>query len=285
MTQPFSTDDARRAGLSARQLQSKPWRRITRDVYVHIDVPDTLQTRARAIQLVAPRGAVASGRTAAWFYGADVLNQGELLVPEITLPRDAVMWPRSGVVIRRAELADADRDQVEGQQVTSAVRTAFDLSRRTGLREALVGLDAMLHTGLTSADEVLAYADTHPRWRGVRQVPRVVDLAEPATESPMESRLRYVIVVVGGLPRPQVQIWVPDEAGRPFARIDMGYEDARLGIEFDGQDHRDRWQADLERERRLRALGWDLARFVGADVYHRKHLIISTVHRSLDRAA
>lgn len=44
---------------------------------------------------------------------------------------------------------------------------------------------------------------------GARQV---ADLAEPGTESPMESRLRMVLVE-SGLPRPEVQVSIHDPFG------------------------------------------------------------------------
>jgi hypothetical protein len=271
--------------LTRRQLQGDAWRTLFRRVHVHHDVPDTLEVRAKGILLIAPKGAVASGRTAAWLLGADVLHPKEVLVPELTLPRDTPMSPRPDLVIRRALLTDDDIAHVGGVEVTRAVRTAFDLARRKGFMEAMTGVDALMHVGAVTADEVLAYAAERPGWRGVRQVPRVLDLADPRTESPMESRLRFVIVVVGGLPRPDVQIWVCDENGYGYARIDMGYEERRLGIEFDGKEHAKQWQADLERERRLRVQGWEIVRFVAADVYHRQPFIVSTVRQFLTRAA
>ena len=53
--------------LSRRQLQSRAWVRLFRDVFVHREVVLTETVRARALVLVMPPDAVLAGRTAVWF--------------------------------------------------------------------------------------------------------------------------------------------------------------------------------------------------------------------------
>ena len=55
-------------------------------------------------------------------------------------------------------------------------------------------------------------------------------------ESPQETRTRLVLVDAG-LPKPQTQIVVTGHFGRTFARIDMGYEEFKVGVESDGVQH------------------------------------------------
>ncbi len=40
-----------------------------------------------------------------------------------------------------------------------------------------------------------------------------------------------------GLRRPHTPIIVRDAGGYPFAGIDMGYEEFKVGIEYDGEQH------------------------------------------------
>ena len=103
---------------------------------------------------------------------------------------------------------------------------------------------------------------------------RALAAADGRSESPMESRLR-VILIDGGLPPPETQVWVGDR------RIDMAYRDVKLGIEYDGDTHRERLVEDNRRQNWLVAVGYVLLRFTAADVYHRPAAIVSEVGAQL----
>ena len=80
----------------------------------------------------------------------------------------------------------------------------------------------------------------------------------------METRARMALHL-GGLPAPAVQHPVLARGVRYV--LDLAYPAARLGIEYDGAEHRGQRRArrDLLREAALTALGWHLLRF-DADV-------------------
>lgn len=82
---PFTSAMALAAGLTRGRLRSKCWRRLFRDVYVHVSVPDTQAVRVAAVRLIAPLHAVISGTTAAWLYGVD-LRRKDRLDCEVTVP-------------------------------------------------------------------------------------------------------------------------------------------------------------------------------------------------------
>ncbi|MGH3329388.1 MAG: endonuclease domain-containing protein, partial [Streptomycetales bacterium] len=217
-------------------------------------------------------------------HGADVLPRAAPV--EATVPPGSPRPRRRGIAIRDAPVADTDRCLIDGIPVTHALRTAFDCARRPGLVEGVVVLDALAGQRLVSPSQLLRYAADHPCWRGVRLVPQVVGLAEPDAESPMETRTRLVLVL-GGLPRPEVQLEVLDASGALVARLDLGYRRFRLGIEYDGMGHAGPTArlADSERENRLRAQGWTLLRYTSKDVYQRPQLIVQQVRAALSNAA
>jgi len=66
-------------------------------------------------------------------------------------------------------------------------------------------IDAALHMRLIRVDQMQAWAAAHARYRGVAKLRRAIEYAEPASESPMETRLR-VVLVLAGIPKPRVQI-------------------------------------------------------------------------------
>jgi very-short-patch-repair endonuclease len=104
---------------------------------------------------------------------------------------------------------------------------------------------------------------------------RFDELAEPA-ESPMETRLRWLLIAVG-LPRPQVQ------AKLSFGRADLYYPSARLVIEYDGVNHRDRLVEDNRRQNLLQNAGFRLLRFTAADLAQRPETIVTLVRDALHR--
>jgi hypothetical protein len=57
-----------------------------------------------------------------------------------------------------------------------------------------------------------------------------------AAESPQETRLR-LLLVRSGFPRPVTQIPVRNDRGRVVRRIDMGWPDRMVGVEYDGEQH------------------------------------------------
>lgn len=177
-----------------------------------------------------PVESAVSGLWAAWPWGVDLLPANSRDV-EITLPRGRTLRRGMGIQARRASLSPADVVVLDGLAVTSEVRTAFDLARR-GLRvDAVIALDAMLHARLLSRAGLRRYIETHRGWRGVRIATAHLDLAVDRAESPMETRLRPVLLD-GGLPHPEVNESVFDEQGRFLARPDLRI--GRVIIEFDG---------------------------------------------------
>ena len=70
-------------------------------------------------------------------------------------------------------------------------------------------------------------------------------LFDAGAQSPKETWLR-LLLIQAGLPRPQTQIPVRDEFGEAIAYLDMGWEDMKVAVEYDGEQHRsDRRQYNL----------------------------------------
>jgi len=90
-------------------------------------------------------------------------------------------------------------------------------------------------------------------------------MAEPKTESAMESVLR-VLLVKSGLPRPEAQAEIRDRYGHLLGRIDLFYREQRLGIEYDGATHRESLAADNRRQNALLGADIELLRFTYGDV-------------------
>ncbi|GAC1692289.1 MAG: hypothetical protein PVS2B1_15430 [Candidatus Dormibacteraceae bacterium] len=116
----------------------------------------------------------------------------------------------------------------------------------------------------------------------MKELVRRDDLTEPRAESPMETRLR-MILVLAKLPRPEVQGSIHDDEGRPLARPDLLYRVQRLAIEYDGDNHRDRLADDNRRQNDLVAAGFRLLRFTASDVYKTPDIVAMRVRHGLGR--
>jgi very-short-patch-repair endonuclease len=149
--------------------------------------------------------------------------------------------------------------------------------------EAVAALDAALHERLLTLGHMKTWLESHRQFPGTARLRRVIELAEPATESVMETRLR-LLLVFAGLPRPRAQVPLYDEAGRFVGRPDLYYPPRRLGLEYDGSTHRGSLTADNRRQNRLINAGYKLLRFGAADVLSAPDTIVSLVTEALRSA-
>jgi hypothetical protein len=246
-------------------------------MYAWLEIADEPQIRLDAVRRQLPLVAAFSGPTAAWLHGLDVPPCTPV---EITVPPACGIAMRAGVGLRRSELAAGEVVMISGLPATSALRTLADLGRRPPLVEAVATLDSALNKALLDLGELRAWADDHAAYRGIKLLRQAVDLAEPATESVMETRLRLVLVLAG-LPRPEAQVSLFDAAGGFLGRPDLYYRAHRLGLEYDGATHRDSLVADNRRQNRLLHGGYRLLRFTAADVLSTPDSVVALVRSAL----
>lgn len=262
MDGPFLGSAAVAAGLVTRaDLRSGRFTSVFRDVYVTAGRPCDLALRSRAAHLLAPSDGALGGFSAAALHDAGC--SPENAKAEIVAPRGDVA-PRRGLVVRQDQLAPHEICLVDGCRTTTPFRTAWDLGRRLRLVEAVVAIDALARVGRFDPVTLL---HGPPGARGCRQLRRAVDLANPLAESAMETRLRLVLVL-GGLPEPVLQHPVVDGRGRLLARVDLAYPEARLALEYDGQEHFQDGPSRRDRARDLALddLDWLTLRFTRDDV-------------------
>ena len=278
-TTPFTLAQAAQAGVSATALQSAPWRRVFRGVWAHIDLEDTRDNRLAAARLVIPVYGALCKLTAAWIYQADVRREEDLDV-HVGFPEGKRIRSRPGLVVSQETLQPRDIWMIDGVAVTSPVRTAYDCLRLLRGRERLVVADALTRLEVTSVEELRGYFATQRRMRNLRIAERLLDDIEPKSESPMETRLRLVIVE-GGLPRPVAQWEVKNAAGVVLWRLDLAYPVERIAIEYDGAWHWKQRRDDDRRRAALRALGWDVHVFDADDVYGDPDRVVHEIRTAL----
>jgi hypothetical protein len=175
--------------------------------------------------------------------------------------------PRSAVKIVRARLVPSDITLINTLPVTAPARTAFDLARTLGRDEAVAAIDSMLNKRILTLTEARAYLLASPAVAGRPRVAGVFNRADAGAQSPMESYLR-LFLVDHGFPRPVVQLAVHDDCGRLLGYVDLGYREQRVGIEYEGDYHRDRvtFRRDIARVNAMQEAGWVIVRVTASDL-------------------
>jgi hypothetical protein len=200
------------------------------------------------------------------------------------VPPHLRMRCRSGVAVRYSELRAGDVVSAAGIHMTKPVRTGFDLARGPELEDAVVAVGALLTHCHVTVDQISAYAnDGRTSWHGISRLWKALSLAAHGAESPMETRLR-LLLIRAGLPVPVLQHPVRDDTGAFIARLDLAYVHARLGIEYDGESHWDprAVRKDLRRQNALRAWHWSLLRFTSDDVLRQPRRLVAQVSSALN---
>ena len=270
----LGTEALARGDASPRTLSSR-YDRIYRNVYVPKGSEITAAERAAAAWLWSGRQCTLAGLSASALHGSKWIDP--------TLPAELYRRngkPVEGILIHRDELWSDESRWVRGVPVTTPARTAFDLGRRPGRTLAVIRVDALARATALRASSVEALIRRHAGVRGLKQLREVVDLFDGGGESPQETRTRLVLVDAG-LPRPETQIVVDDW------RIDMGYEEFKVGVEYDGMQH---WtdarqhRRDIDRLAELLERGWLIVR-VSADLLrYRPDVIVSRTCAALSQA-
>lgn len=278
----FRGSTAVRAGsVTPGRLRGLAFVRLFPDVYAPCgDTPPDLALRSIGAYLFARGRGVLSGYSAAELHDASC---GPADAPaEITVPGGGV-HARPGLVVRRDRLMRDEVQEVAGVLVTTRRRAAYDLARtRPDLVDAVAALDALSRKGEFAPGGILRLAARYPRARGRRRLPEVVRLADPRAGSPMETRLR-LLLVLRGLPKPEVQWVVQDVRRRRAVWLDLAYPQQRIGIEYEGETHTtpQRVLRDIGRGTDLVDQGWRLYRFTMHEVYGEPDEIVTKIERAL----
>jgi len=219
-------------------------------------------------------GGVFSHGSAALLHGLPVWTE-TLERAHLTRNRSTGAKRRRDVELHTATLSAEHVTVVDGLPVTTLPRTVADLARLLPFDQAVAAGDRAAALGLDFGhlDDVLRFQE---QWPGVRQARRVADFLDARAESAGESVSRVRIGELG-LPSPIPQYEVFDAVGTMIGRVDFAWPDRRTIGEFDGrikygallrpgERPEDVVYAEKLREDALRDAGWQVVRWVWADL-------------------
>ena len=129
------------AGLVTKKVLRGPrYLRVFPDTYVRRDEEVDLRLRSLAAYRYVEGRGVLSGHSAAVLLGADCAPEDA--PAEVTVPGGG-QREHTGLLVHRGALAADEVRPCRGVLVTSGLRTGYDLGRRPGLVDAVVGIDAL----------------------------------------------------------------------------------------------------------------------------------------------
>ncbi len=292
MTTAFSTLGARLAGISARALRDPDLSIPTRGMRIPVGiVPDPYQPAGGWLEL--NDYSFCSHSTAARIWGIPLpprLQDDDSI--HIARPREVQPIRRGPIAGHRLDLLSQDIVMFRGLKLTSPERTWLDMARQLSRDELVAAGDYLVCSYRRSArvmrEPVVDLGQLRgvlDRYKGVPGIPKArtaIDDVRVGVDSPQETRTRLLIVRCG-FPEPQVNIPLTDpETGRR-RWVDMGYPQLKLGIEYEGDQHREReqWDSDIERDEIATRLGWRILRVTARHLTGTHPEIIDRLERIL----
>jgi hypothetical protein len=238
-------------------------RLLFRGVYVRDDVEVTDEVRARAALLVAGAGSYASHHTAALLWGGVVPYE-----PDLHLSSPGARAKRAGIVAHRAKRGQAVTT-LQGIRLTTPEQSFRDLAQVLNLVDLVVLGDSLVKKQRCTPEDLVAMAAA-AHGPGARACRAAASFVRKGVDSPMESRLR-MLIVLAGLPEPTVDHRIHNRWGELVFRFDLAHVGYGLIIEYDGRQHADiksQWESDIGRDEQLDR--WKVRRIVviSKDIYN-----------------
>lgn len=145
--------------------------------------------------------------------------------------------------------------------------TFLDLVGHLGLVDLVILGDSLVRRRPVTPDQLVRAAQGLTEFR--RHALDAADLVRAGVDSPMETRLR-LLMVLAGLPEPEVNIVLRNEYGDVVRRSDMGFRSSRLALEYDGRQHAESAEqhaTDIVRREELGADGWYFWTAISKDIF------------------
>jgi hypothetical protein len=276
-SRPFTRAQAVAAGLTPAKLRGPRFRRLLRGVYVAASVPPSPDLVIAAVLLALPEGAFASHATAARLF--------ELPIPTVADEHFGVLRPgdrRPHEGIRCHVCPSPDVVEVRGLRVSRPEQVFVELASLLGLVDLVVVGDRLVRTGRTTVERLVSYC-ANSTLPGARSAARAAAYVRPRVDSPMETRLR-LLLVLSGLPEPEVNLTIRDVDGTPLRRYDLCWPSVKVIVEYDGRHHADRveqWESDLAGREAIDIEEWRLLVVVSRGIYQNPGQTVDRVWRVL----
>lgn len=286
----FIREQALDIGFTEDQIDDRlgwgAWVRFAASAYGLAGAPISTRGRVHAATLVIP-GSVASHQSAAELHEFPLVERGLVVVsrPDVRPNRTEL-----GRIRRICDFQSNEHVVVDGIPATSPIRTVGDLAVVMREGRYLRMIDKLLIARVLTPEELGAFA---VRWcrRGRRgsallwRTARARGAGFVVTESELEQK-GLAALRAGGLPEPVCQLSLPWREDKP-GRVDVGYPDQRVLIEWDSRLHHlaeAEFEDDRRRDAEAIAAGWRPLRFTWKMLCKDPEWVCRTALRTLELA-
>jgi hypothetical protein len=252
-------------GIPLSDLLGPGFTRLFHDTYVGSGKMITLRLRARTIMRRLPAATHVSHHTAVRLWGGVAPDSADI---HVSMTSREARCRRAGVAAHLANPA-AQTTIWDGVQVSTPVQAFLDLaSVGVTLVDLVIAGDSLINANELDPKKFVAAAEAY-QGRNARRARRAASLVRAGVDSPMETRIR-LLIVLAGLPEPQVNFILRIAGGKWRWRFDLCYPEYKLIIEYDGRQHAfdtEQWSRDLERREWLDRDGWRILIVISEGIY------------------
>lgn len=243
--------------------------------------------RTLAAARVVEAGTVISHGSALALYGLPLYDV-PLGLPTVTRHREGGGSRRSSALTCANLPLDGATMMLDGIPVTTPARTIIDVTRTVGMESGVCAADEAIRKNLCTRRDLQAEAVAAKGRTGAARARALPELSSGLAESVLESLIR-LILVLGGLPEPELQVWLGVRSGKRF-RVDFYWRDWRLVAEADGfakygnepGQIRENWGAERRRQSQLEDADYVVIRWTWEDL-RRPDRIIQRVRAEMRR--
>lgn len=276
-TRPFRRVDALAKGITAKELRGPRFRPIFRGVLIASCIKVTPKIRAEAALRLFDPTAFASHASAARLLGVPIPTLPD---EHVTVFHQRMRRHHHGIRTHVSDTMDVQR--FTGGLLSDHRRMFVELAELVGLVDLVVAGDHMVRRGWITPEQLVAYCDTS-RHRAARAARRAAGYVRAEVDSPMETRLR-MLLVLAGLPEPAVNVKIRAADGEVMRRYDLSFPGVKVIVEYDGRQHIERieaWESDLERREAIDDDGWRILVVVASGIYKSPERTVLRVWRLL----
>ncbi|HZJ04971.1 MAG TPA: hypothetical protein VFD59_05815 [Nocardioidaceae bacterium] len=278
LRRPFTRAQAIAADIDPRTLRGPKFRRIFHGVYILAECTLTPQLRAEAALVIHRCRAFASHQSAARLLDVPVPDHSD---EHVSVFHENDRRRRHGIACH-VVAADARVGVFRGVPISMPTRLFIELAETLSLVDLGIVGDALVRKGRTTPEELTA-ACRDSTERHAQAALRAAEFVRSGVDSPMETRLR-MLIVLAGLPEPDVNHKLYDDRGNLVRRFDLCYPDLKLLIEYDGRQHAedpDQYDSDIYRREDLDRWEWRLVIITSKGIYQKPEETLARVRRAL----
>lgn len=272
----FSLSEARRAGITPRMLEHARFRQVYPRVYclAGLVLPPTEQIAAARRNL--PPDARTTHSTRLRELG---FEHGSLEPLHFVVARDLHL-DVAGITLHRTK-----RMPPSGPTGVCAEAVFVALAATERMIDLIVIGDWLLSHEHMTATSLAEFVRASPWRSGAGQASIVAPHLDARARSAKESETRAVIVF-SGLPRPEVNVEVRDDAGTLVGIGDLVYRLWRLVVEYEGRQHAldvHQFARDIDRYGGFRRLGWDYYQVTNERLARPRAMVMSLYEQLTER--